>query len=63
ISFLRQRIEGILATRKIVDDCDPPRVVLMVGVNGVGKTTTTARLARASESTEKSVRHFMTRQG
>ncbi len=48
-AFLAARVEQLLATERARDLAvaeRPPTVVLLVGVNGVGKTTTAARLAR-----------------
>ncbi|MCK5439666.1 MAG: signal recognition particle-docking protein FtsY, partial [Gemmatimonadetes bacterium] len=48
-AFLTARVEQLLATERGRDLAvaeRPPTVVLLVGVNGVGKTTTAARLAR-----------------
>ncbi len=48
-AFLAARVEQLLATEQPRDLAiaeRPPTVVLLVGVNGVGKTTTAARLAR-----------------
>ena len=44
---LKDEIERVLvaAERPMADSAGAPRVILMVGVNGVGKTTTVAKLA------------------
>jgi fused signal recognition particle receptor len=46
-SALKEEIESILAAaeRPLADPSNPPLVILMVGVNGTGKTTTVAKLA------------------
>lgn len=48
--FVRDRIVALLQEgqpdRSLVRAASPPTVVLLIGVNGVGKTTTMARLAR-----------------
>jgi len=48
-AFLAARVEQLLATERSRDLAvaeRPPTVMLLIGVNGVGKTTTAARLAR-----------------
>jgi fused signal recognition particle receptor len=47
-AFLRARVVDLLEAdgRGIARAEEPPTVILLVGVNGVGKTTTLARLAR-----------------
>ncbi len=57
-AFLATRVEQLLTTER--DRClavaaSPPTVVLLVGVNGVGKTTTAARLARRLQAAGDSV--------
>jgi len=57
-SFLRQRIVGLLAeaeSRSAPVQDGLPRVLLIVGVNGVGKTTTLAKLAHRFAVDGKSV--------
>ena len=48
--FVRERVEellgGVTGAPEIARAESPPTVVVLVGVNGVGKTTTLARLAR-----------------
>lgn len=47
--MLRREVEGVFAAPRRISAVNPPEVVLMVGVNGVGKTTTIGKLAhRAS---------------
>jgi fused signal recognition particle receptor len=48
VAWLRERIGGLLAAAPAVPPPATPRVVLLVGVNGTGKTTTAAKLAAAS---------------
>ena len=43
--ILEQEVEGIFKTPRRIACLDKPEVLLMVGVNGVGKTTTIAKLA------------------
>jgi fused signal recognition particle receptor len=57
-AFLAARVEQLLATecdRQLAVAANPPTVVLLVGVNGVGKTTTAARLARRLRAAGHSV--------
>jgi len=42
---LREELARIFRTPKTIKAINPPEVVMMVGVNGVGKTTTIAKLA------------------
>lgn len=44
--FLRQALIGLLESRPLPTLTGDPAVVLMVGVNGSGKTTTSAKLAK-----------------
>ena len=56
--FVRDRIVRLLGgdeDRSLARAATPPTVVLLVGVNGVGKTTTLARLARLLEARGESV--------
>ena len=57
--FVRSRIVALFEdgepVRSLARAGEPPTVVLLVGVNGVGKTTTMARLARRLERTGESV--------
>jgi fused signal recognition particle receptor len=50
---LRQILDGV--ARPIQHPTTPPEVILMVGVNGTGKTTTTGKLANLYKSQGKSV--------
>ncbi|MDD4951916.1 MAG: signal recognition particle-docking protein FtsY, partial [Desulfovibrionaceae bacterium] len=43
--LLRQELEDIFKAPKRIQALNPPEVVMVVGVNGVGKTTTIAKLA------------------
>ena len=43
--ILRREVEGVFAAPRRISAVNPPEVVLMVGVNGVGKTTTIGKLA------------------
>jgi fused signal recognition particle receptor len=43
--LMREELEDIFRTPRRIAAINPPEVVLMVGVNGVGKTTTIAKLA------------------
>lgn len=43
--LLRDELEAIFKTPKRISAVNPPEVVLMIGVNGVGKTTSIAKLA------------------
>jgi fused signal recognition particle receptor len=44
-SLMREELSQIFIAPKRISMVNPPEVVLMVGVNGVGKTTTVAKLA------------------
>ncbi|MDU5804415.1 MAG: signal recognition particle receptor subunit alpha [Haemophilus parainfluenzae] len=46
---------GVPTTNKIINTTKKPYVILMVGVNGVGKTTTIGKLARKFQNEGKSV--------
>ncbi len=48
LAAVREALVAVLATgdRGLRNGADPPRVVLVVGVNGSGKTTTAAKLAK-----------------
>jgi len=50
---LRQILDGV--ARPMQHPATPPEVILMVGVNGTGKTTTTGKLANLYKSQGKSV--------
>jgi fused signal recognition particle receptor len=56
-ALIREHLLGVLesAGRAEVTPSEPPRVILMVGVNGSGKTTTTGKLAQRFVSEGKSV--------
>ncbi|UNH24551.1 signal recognition particle-docking protein FtsY [Moellerella wisconsensis] len=56
-SKLREEMSDILSTvdKPLVIEGKKPYVILMVGVNGVGKTTTIGKLARQYQSEGKSV--------
>jgi fused signal recognition particle receptor len=43
--ILREELAEIFRTPKTIRAINPPEVVMMIGVNGVGKTTTIAKLA------------------
>ncbi|WP_285907862.1 signal recognition particle-docking protein FtsY [Pseudodesulfovibrio pelocollis] len=43
--ILREELEDIFRTPPRIEAVNPPEVLMMVGVNGVGKTTTIAKLA------------------
>ena len=43
--ILREELAEIFRTPKTIKAINPPEVVMMIGVNGVGKTTTIAKLA------------------
>jgi len=43
--ILREELAEIFHTPKTIKAVNPPEVVMMIGVNGVGKTTTIAKLA------------------
>ena len=54
--LLKEEISGILtAAEKPATKVEPPEVILVVGVNGTGKTTTIGKLAQALKSQNKSV--------
>ncbi len=52
---LEQEVEGIFKTPRRIACLDRPEVILMVGVNGVGKTTTIAKLAYREQMQGKKV--------
>ena len=56
-AMLREEIEGLMegATREFNLDSAKPYVILVVGVNGVGKTTTIGKLARKFASEGRKV--------
>ena len=53
--FMREELEEIFKTGPRITAVNPPEVVLMVGVNGVGKTTTIAKLAYRAQLQGKKV--------
>ncbi len=53
--LLREEIEEIFRTPRRITTVNPPEVVLMIGVNGVGKTTTIAKLAHRARMQGKKV--------
>ena len=53
--LLREEILALFAPVKRIAAVNPPEVVLMIGVNGVGKTTTIAKLAHREVSRGKKV--------
>jgi fused signal recognition particle receptor len=57
ISLIRRELLGILrgADRSIVSGSEKPTVILVIGVNGNGKTTSIARLAYRFQQQQKSV--------
>lgn len=52
-AFLRQELINLLQTAPLPPLVGNPAVILMVGVNGSGKTTTTAKLAKILRDKEK----------
>lgn len=53
--LLEQEVEAIFKTPRRIAAVNPPEVILMVGVNGVGKTTTIAKLAYRARMQGKKV--------
>ncbi|WP_294485357.1 signal recognition particle-docking protein FtsY [uncultured Mailhella sp.] len=53
--LLEQEVEAIFKTPRRIAAVNPPEVILMVGVNGVGKTTTIAKLAYRAKMQGKKV--------
>ena len=53
--LLEQEVEAIFKTPRRISAVHPPEVILMVGVNGVGKTTTIAKLAYRAKMQGKKV--------
>lgn len=47
--ILREELEEVFKAPKRIASYNPPEVVLVVGVNGVGKTTTIAKLAHRAQ--------------
>ena len=54
-TVLQRRLEGATGTFDMEPAADGPRVVCLIGVNGSGKTTTTAKLAKLYKDAGKSV--------
>jgi fused signal recognition particle receptor len=48
-ALLQEELESIFRTPKRIQAVNPPEVVMMIGVNGVGKTTTIAKLAHRAK--------------
>ena len=55
LPLLEQEVEAIFKTPPRIAAVNPPEVILMVGVNGVGKTTTIAKLAYRARMQGKKV--------
>lgn len=55
LPVLESEIEALFKTPRRIAAANPPEVVLMVGVNGVGKTTTIAKLAYRAKMQGKKV--------
>lgn len=55
IGYLREEIAALIPDRKELPNPDGPFVILVVGVNGVGKTTTIGKLAAYYASAGKKV--------
>ena len=53
--ILEEEVEAVFRTPRRIAAVNPPEVVLMVGVNGVGKTTTIAKLAYRARMQGKKV--------
>ena len=53
--LLREELEDIFKPPKRIQAVNPPEVVMMIGVNGVGKTTTIAKLAHRARMQGKRV--------
>lgn len=53
--LLEQEVEALFKTPRRIAAITPPEVILMVGVNGVGKTTTIAKLAYRARMQGKKV--------
>ncbi len=54
-TLLQEEVEKIFQMPKRISSHNPPEVVMMVGVNGVGKTTTIAKLAHRDRMQGKKV--------
>lgn len=55
LPYLQEEVSQIFRTPKVISAVNPPEVVLMIGVNGVGKTTTIAKLAYRAKMQGKKV--------
>ncbi len=53
--ILSEELAEIFKTGKTIKAINPPEVVMMIGVNGVGKTTTIAKLAHRAQMSGKKV--------
>ncbi|MGE4292887.1 MAG: signal recognition particle-docking protein FtsY [Desulfovibrio sp.] len=53
--LLKAELESIFKAPKRIQAVNPPEVVMMIGVNGVGKTTTIAKLAHRAQLQGKKV--------
>jgi fused signal recognition particle receptor len=53
--ILREELAGIFKPHKTIRAVNPPEVVMVIGVNGVGKTTTIAKLAHRARLQGKKV--------
>jgi len=53
--ILRDELAEIFKTNRAIKAINPPEVVMMIGVNGVGKTTTIAKLAHRAQMSGKKV--------
>ncbi len=54
-ALLQEEVEKIFQMPKRISSFNPPEVIMMVGVNGVGKTTTIAKLAHRDRMQGKKV--------
>jgi len=55
LPYLQEEVSNLFSTPKRISVINPPEVVLMIGVNGVGKTTTIAKLAYRAKMQGKKV--------
>ncbi len=55
LPLFAEEVEKLFTVHKRIEAVNPPEVILMVGVNGVGKTTTIAKLAHRSKMQGKKV--------
>lgn len=55
LPFLQQEVRELFKTPRRIAAVNPPEVVLLVGVNGVGKTTTIAKLAYRAKMQGKKI--------